>query len=143
MCGFCSDAWVLVLLETKSYIPLSELGPDHGSWGMQDAGGGKLSIFDKPKQHKAYAEAGSFGNYLFETYGIKKIKLLQRLSQDKDRPWQDVFGTDLPELEANWLKQLQTNGKTSAENVSIILKLFERDPGTACSEAQQLVPVKP
>ncbi len=142
MCGFCSDEWVLVLLETKSYIPLSELGPDHESWGMQDAGGGKLSIHDKAKQHKAYAEAGSFGNYLFETYGIKKIKLLQRLSQDKDRPWQDVFGTGLPELEANWLRQLQTNGKTSAENVSIILKLFERDPGTACSEAQQLVPGK-
>ena len=142
MCGFCSDEWVLALLEMKSYIPLNELGPDHESWGMKDAGDGKLSIFDKPKQHKAYAEAGSFGNYLFETYGIKKIKQLQRLSQEKDRPWQDVFGISLQELEANWLKQLKANGTTIEENVSIILKLFESNPGTACSEAQKLAPRK-
>ncbi|MEI6639631.1 MAG: hypothetical protein WCL46_07930 [Chlorobium sp.] len=142
MCGFCSDEWVLALLETKSYIPLNELGPDHESWGMKDAGGGKLSIHDKAKQHKAYAEAGSFGNYLFTTYGIKKIKQLQRLSQEKDRPWQDVVGISLQELEANWLKHLRTIGNTSAENVSIILKLFESNPGTACSEAQQLIPRK-
>jgi hypothetical protein len=34
---------------------------------------------------------------------------------------------------------LRENGKTRAENVSIIRKLFERNPGTACSEAQKLV----
>lgn len=139
MCGFSSDEWVLALMETKSYIPLNELGPDHESWGMKDAGGGKLSILDKVKQHKAYAETGSFGNYLFKTYGIKKIKQLQRLSQEKDRPWQDVFGISLRELEANWLKQLKENGGTKEENVSIVLKLFEKNPGTACSAAQKLV----
>ena len=139
MCGFGSDEWVLALLETKSYIPLNELGPDHESWGMKDAGGGKLSILDKAKQHKAYAETGSFGNYLFQTYGINKIKQFQRLSQEKDRPWQDVFGISMQELEANWLKTLRANGKTREENVSIVLKLFERNPGTACSEAQKLV----
>ena len=119
-------------------IPLNELGPDHESLGMKDAGGGKLSILDKAKQHKAYAETGSFGNYLFKTYGINKIKQLQRLSQEKDRPWQDVFGISLQELEANWLKHLRTNGETREENVSIVLKLFERNPGTACSGAQNL-----
>ena len=139
MCGFGSDEWVLALLETKSYIPLNELGPDHESWGMKDAGGGRLSILDKAKQHKAYAETGSFGNYLFQTYGINKIKQFQRLSQEKDRPWQDVFGISMQELEANWLKPLRANGKTREENVSIVLKLFERNPGTACSEAQKLV----
>ena len=142
MCGFGSDQWVLALLKTKSYIPLSELGPDHESWGMKDAGGGKLSILDKAKQHKAYAETGSLGNYLFKTYGINQIKRLQRLSQEKDRPWQDVFGSSLQELEANWLKHLRTNAEISEENVSIVLKLFERNPGTACSEAQKLVPRK-
>ena len=142
MCGFGSDEWVLALLETKAYIPLSELGPDHESWGMKDSRGGKLSILDKAKQHKAYAETGSFGNYLFETYGINKIKQLQRLSQQKDRPWRDVFGSSLQELEANWLKHLRTNGKTREENVSIVLKLFERNPGTACAAAQKLVPRK-
>jgi len=142
MCGFGSDEWVLALLETKAYIPLSELGPDHESWGMKDSGGGKLSILDKAKQHKAYAETGSFGNYLFKTYGINKVKQLQRLSQQKDRPWRDVFGSSLQELEANWLKHLRTNGKTREENVSIVLKLFERNPGTACAAAQKLVPRK-
>jgi hypothetical protein len=142
MCGFSSDEWVLALLATKSYIPLSELGPDHGSWGMKDAGGGRLSIFDKAKQHKAYVETGSFGNYLYKTYRIDKIKRLQRLSQEKDRPWQEVFGISQLELETNWLKHLQTNGETRKENVSKILKLFEGNPGTACLEAQKLVPSK-
>jgi hypothetical protein len=142
MCGFSSAEWVLALLKTKTYIPLNELGPDHDSWGMKDTGDGKLLILDKAKQHKAYAETGAFGDYLFKTYGINKIKQLQRLSQRKERPWQDVFGIGLPELEDNWLKHLKANGEKREENVSIVLKLFERDPGTACSEAQRLAPRK-
>jgi hypothetical protein len=139
MCGFGSDEWVLALLKARSYIPLNELGPDHESWGMKDAGGGKLSILDKAKQHKAYAETGSFGNYLFQAYGINRIKKFQRLSQEKVRPWQDVFGIGMQELEADWLKALRTNGKTKEENVATVSKLFERNPGTACAEAQKLV----
>jgi hypothetical protein len=142
MCGFGSDDWVLALLKTKSYIPLNELGPDHESWGMKDAGGGKLSILDKAKQHKAYAETGSFGNYLFQTYGINKIKQFHRLSYEKERPSQDVFGINMQELEANWLKALRENEKTREKNVSIVSKLIERNPGTACAEAQQLVTSK-
>jgi len=142
MCGFGSDEWVLALLETRSYIPLNELGPDHESWGMKDAGGGKLSIFDKAKQHKAYAETGSFGNYLFKTYGINQMKRLQRLSQEKDRPWLDVFRDSLQQIEANWLKHLRTNGETRNENIAIVMKLFEASPGTACSEAQNFVTTK-
>jgi hypothetical protein len=138
MCGFGSDDWVLALLKAKSYIPLNELGPDHESWGMKDAGGGRLSIHDKAKQHKAYAETGSFGNYLFQIYGIRKIKHFHRLSHEKDRPWQDVFGIGMQELEANWLNTLRANEKIREENVSIVLKLFERNPGTACAEAQKL-----
>jgi hypothetical protein len=136
MCGFGSDEWVLALLKAKSYIPLNELGPDHESWGMQDAGGGKLSILDKAKQHKADSETGSFGDYLFKTYGINQIKRLQRLSQEKDWPWQGVFGISLQELEANWLKHLRTNGETRERNVSIVSKLLERNPDTACPEAE-------
>lgn len=142
MCGFSSGEWVLALLKTKSYIPLNELGPDHESWGMRDGGGGRLSIFDKSRQHKAYAEAGSFGEYLFKTYGINRIKRLQRLSREKDRPWQDAFGIGLPELEANWLKQLSTSAGAGAKNVSTAIRLFESNPGTACLEAQKLVPGK-
>jgi hypothetical protein len=139
MCGFSSDEWVLALLEAKLYIPLNDLGPDHESWGMKDMGGGKLVIHDKAKQHKAYAETGSFGNYIFQTYGIKKIKQLQRLSQEKDRPWLEVFGINMPELEANWLKTLRENGKTRVGNVATISKLIENNPGAACTEAQQLL----
>jgi len=142
MCGFSSDDWVLALFKTKSYIPLNKLGPDHESWGMKDAGGGKLSILDKAKQHKAYAETGSFGNYLFQTYGIDKIKQFHRLSYEKERPSQDVFGINMQELEANWLQALRANEKTREKNVSIVLKLMERNPGTACAEAQQLVTSK-
>jgi len=139
MCGFSSDEWVWALLETKSHIPLNDLGPDHESWGMKDSGDGKLLILDKAKQHKAYAETGSFGNYLFNTYGINQIKRLQRLSQEKNRPWQEAFGIRLPELEANWLNALKMNGKTRKENVSIVLRLLETNPGTACAEAQESV----
>lgn len=142
MCGFSSDDWVLALLKTKSYIPLNELGPDHESWGMRDAGGGKLLVFNKVRQHSAYAETGSFANYIFWTYGINKIKQLQRLSQRKDRPWQDVFGLDMKELEANWLKALRTNEKKKEDNVSAVSNLFERNPDTACGEAQLLVKSK-
>ena len=142
MCGFGSDDWVIALLKTKSFISLNELGPDHESWGMKDAGGGKLSILDKSKQHKAYAETGSFGNFLLQTYGINKIKQFHRLSSEKDRPSQEVFGINMQELEANWLKALRVNEKTREKNVSIVSKLIERNPGTACAEAQQLVTSK-
>ena len=142
MGGFSADDWVLALLKTNSYIPLNELGPDHASWGMQDAGGGKLSILDKAKQHKAYAEAGSFGNYLFQTYGINKIKQFHRLSHEKERPSQDVFGISMQELEAQWLKALMANEKAREKNVLIVAKLLERNPGTACAEAQKLVTSK-
>jgi hypothetical protein len=108
---------------------------------MEDAGG-RLSINDTAKQHKAYAEAGSFGNYLFQTYGINKIKRFQRLAYEKDRPWQDVFGIGMQELEANWLKALRANKKTKEENVLIVSKLIERNPSTACAGAQQHVTSK-
>jgi len=142
MCGFGSDDWVLALLKTKSYIPLKELGPDHESWGMKDAGDGKLSIHDKAKQHKAYAETGSFGNYLFQTYGVNKIKQFHRLSHEKERPWQDAFGAGMQELEESWLKTLRESEKTREENVSTVLKVFKRNPDTACAEAQKLVTKK-
>jgi hypothetical protein len=143
MCGFASDDWVMALLKTKSTIPLGELGPDHESWGMKDAGGGELSILDKAKQHKAYAEAGSFGNYLFQTHGINKIKQFHRLSREQDRPWQAAFGIGLSELEANWLKTLRAREETGSDTTSTVSTLFERDPGTACAEAQKLVTKAP
>ena len=138
MCGFAADDWVLALLKTPSYIPLSALGPDHESWGMKDHGGGRLSIHDQAKQHRAYAEAGSFGAYLFTTYGISKIKRFHRLSHEKDRPWQDVFGIGLEELEAHWINALSTSQRAGGGNVPIVSKLLATNAGTACAEAQKL-----
>ena len=85
--------------------------------------------------------AASFiqGTYLFETYGIYKLKQLQHLSQQKDRPFLEVFGIGLQELEAAWLERLRAPGKSSTSNVSTAANLFERNPATACSEAQQRV----
>lgn len=143
MCGFNSDDWVLALLKTKSYIPIDELGPDHESWGMKDEGKGRLRITDKAKQHKGYAETGSFGTYLFQTYGINKIKQFHRLSHEKDRPWQDVFRVGIKELEANWINALRVHEKTREGNVSILLKLLDSNPDTACPEAQKLSTKKP
>jgi len=138
MCGCGSDAWALALMNMKSFIPLNELGPDHESWGMRDNGAGRLSVHDKARQHKAYAEAGSFGSYLFRTYGVNRIKLFQRLSQSKSRPWQDAFGADLPRLEANWLEALRASGAASGDNVAAAQQLIGRDPATACAEAQKI-----
>lgn len=138
-CGFSSDDWVLAFLKTKSFLPLNQLGPDHESWGMRDAGSGNLSVFDRAKQSKCYAEAGSFGNYLILTYGINKMKQFHHLSGRQERPWEDVFGMTMQELEANWLKSLQADEKTRDENASTLSKLFERDTNAACSMAQQLV----
>jgi hypothetical protein len=139
MCGFSSDDWVSALLVANSYIPIVKLGPDHESWGMREGRGGGFSVLDYAKQHKAYAEAGSFGIYLFQVYGLDKIKQFHRLSHEKERPWQDAFGRSLQELETNWIAALRANEKAREQNASIVAKLIERNPSTACAEAQKRV----
>jgi hypothetical protein len=133
-CGFSSDDWVLVFKRMNSLIPLNELGPDHESWGHKVGADGFPAVFDRARQSKAYAEAGSFGKYLIQTYGINKMKKFHELSRS-ERPWQGIFGMTLQELEANWLKTLQADEKT----ISTLSKLFERSPDRACLEAQKLV----
>ncbi len=137
-CGFYSDDWVRAFLKMKSFIPLTELGPDHVSWGQKDTGEGFPMVVDRAKQSKTYAEAGSFGNYIILTYGVNKMKRFYELSGRK-RPWEEGFGSNLQELESNWLKALQANEKTKEENASILSELFERNPNTACLEATKLV----
>ena len=125
-------------LEGGIAIPLSELGPDHESWGMKASGDGFPSVFDRARQTRAYAEAGSFGNYLIRTYGINKTKEFYQLSSRKNRPWRDVFGMTLQELEANWLKSLQSDKAIKNENVVALSRLFETNPNTACLAAERL-----
>ena len=140
-CGLSSDDWVVALLRSNAYIPLSRLGPDHESWGMGDSGGGKLVIHDKDRQHRAYAEAGSFGSYLFKMYGMNKIKQFHRQSYQKERPWLEVFGLGMDELEKRWLAAIQETAH--AESVSLILKLRDSRAESPCAEAQRRSPRKP
>lgn len=138
MCGFDSDDWVSAFLNAKSYLLLAELGSDHESWGMKFSGRGGVQVFDRAKQHQAYAETGSFGAYLFRRYGIHKLKQLQQLSQHKARPFQDVFGAPAEELEAHWRAALKESEATRRDSVAMVSTLIERDPVTACRDARRL-----
>ncbi len=91
MCGFSSDTWVQVLLQLKSNVPLSRLSPDHTDWGMKFQNKEPV-VFDQTRRHAAYAEAGSFGEYLIRTYGINTMKQFAHLSYKKERPWKEAFG---------------------------------------------------
>jgi len=125
MCGLSSDDWVLALFETKSYIPLNELGPEHESWGMRQAGSGKVQIFDNGKFHSAYAEAGSFANYLFHTYGINKINSF--ISFPGSRSGRGgSFGRNMQELEETWLRALRANKDARLKNVALAAKLLRK-----------------
>ncbi len=138
-CGFLSDEWVLAFAGTQSLIPLDKLGPDNESWGMRDAGGGRMVPFDRAMHFRTYAESASFGNYLFRAYGIDKIKQYYRLSIQQERPWRQVFGIGLQGLEATWLNSLKAGTDAREENVSMAATLFAKDPATACLEAQKIV----
>jgi hypothetical protein len=142
-CGFSSDHWVLAFVRANMTIPLDELGPDGDSWGHPTGADGLPYVTDRAKHTKAYAEAGSFGNYLIRTYGISRVKQFYRLSLQKERPWRDIFGADMRELEASWLKALRAREPEMAKSVSTVLGLFEKDPNTACTVAQKLVTGNP
>lgn len=138
LCGLAADDWVAALAQTNSLLALKELGPDHESWGMRDAGNGRVMVLDRPRQHAAYAEAGSFGAYLCRTYGLDRLKRLQRLSQDQSRPMQEVFGRSLQELETDWLNALKASPAARSEAQALAARLLRDNPRTACTVAQQL-----
>lgn len=136
MCGLDVDDWVSASVNAKSYLPVAELGSDHESWGMRFSGGGRVSIFDRKKQHTAYAEAGSFGAYLYRSYGIDRIKRLQRLSQGEERPFRAAFGASVEELEASWLAALKESEESRRASVATAARLLAEDPLAACREAR-------
>lgn len=137
-CGFSADDWVLALLRMDAFLPLKDLGPDHESWGMADGGNGRLMVLDRGRQHRAYAEAGSFGLYLYTRYGLDKIKEFHRLSGQGARPAQEVFGLGVDELERNWLAVLRQSEKSNDANIAAVLRLFQGNPRTACVMAQRV-----
>lgn len=137
-CGFDSDEWVAALQELQTFAPLATLGAEHESWGMRDEGNGRLVVFDRATQHRSYAEAGSFGSYLFRRYGIDKVKQFNWLAQGKERPAREVFGASLEELEAGWLEELAAGRRQREAKVLLLRRLLKEDPVLACRAAQRL-----
>lgn len=138
LCGLAADDWVAALAQTNSLLALKDLGPDHESWGMRDVGNGRVMVHDRPRQHAAYVETGSFGAYLYRTYGLDRLKRLQRLSQGQSRPMQEAFGRSLQELEADWLNALKASAAARPEAQAQAARLLRDNPRTACTVAQQL-----
>jgi hypothetical protein len=138
ICGFSSDTWVQALLQLKSNVPLSGLGPDHTDWGMKIKNKEPV-VLDQSRRHTAYAEAGSFGEYLIRTYGINTMKQFVHLSYKKERPWKKAFGLSLDELEADWLRYLNSQIKANAKEVAALKRLIKENSDTACAKARRVV----
>lgn len=136
MCGYDVDSWTAAIRRSGSYIPLKELGEKHEAWGMTFKGK-TPTVSDRKRQHASYAEAGSFGTFLLDRYGVGKVKAFYRASKDQSRPWREVFGRDLVELEAEWLQSLETPGKVSEERVNFVEGLWTKNPKTACYRAEE------
>jgi hypothetical protein len=139
MCGFSNDVWVQALLQTDSTIPLDSLGPDHSDWGMEFRNN-RPFVRNRAKQHAAYAEAGSFAEYLIRTYGIDNMKKFNRLSRSKERPCNEGFGRSLDILEAGWIHYLKSEFEANANDVLILKRLRKANPNTACFKARSVVP---
>lgn len=137
MCGYSNDAWVQALLQLDSSIPLARLGPGHRDWGMEFRNN-KPVVRDRARQHAAYAEAGSFGEYLIRSHGIKKMKEFYRLSLKKERPWKDVFDLSLEQLQSAWFRYLQSEFEANAANVVVLKRFRKINPDSACDKARSL-----
>jgi len=137
MCGFDKDCWVIALSQAASYIPLAKIGSEHSDWGMEIQNN-LPKVKDRVKQHTSYLEAGSFGEFLINTYGIEKMKQFNSLSVNKPRPWKEVFGVALEQLEAKWLEGVRSRTQGKEETISTLLKLLKDNPNTACTSAQDL-----
>jgi len=141
MCGFDKDCWVIALSQVGFYIPLAKIGPDHSDWGMEIQNN-LPKVKDRAKQHASYLEAGSFGEFLINTYGIEKMKQFNLLSTNKPRPWKEVYGTALEQLEAKWLEAVRSRSQEKEETIPTLVKLLRDNPNTACASAQDLAKKK-
>jgi hypothetical protein len=136
MCGYDVDSWAIALKRSGSYIPLKELGEQHEDWGMTFKGK-TPAVSDRKRQHASYIEAGSFGTFLINKYGIEKVKAFYLESLKEARPWQQIFGLDFSALEGEWLKSLDESGKTNAHQIDVLEGLWKQNPKTACDKAQE------
>jgi len=136
MCGYSTDYWVAALVQMGTYIPLSRLGADHGDWGMVIVNN-VPKVQDRAKQHASYIEAGSLGDYLIRQYGVDRMKRFQQLSRTTPRPWQEVFGLGLDQLEAQWLAAVKARAAEHRDETAALVGWLRADPDSACLVAQQ------
>ena len=141
MCGFDKDQWVMALQNEGLYIPITNIGSEHGDWGMEIINNVPV-VKDRVKQHASYLEAGSFGEFLIDTYGIDKMKQFNKLSTNEQRPWQQVYGITLKQLEEKWLETLKLKSKGNESQISTLSILLRSNPVTACHSAQNIAEKK-
>lgn len=108
MCGLHPDDWVLALRDAGAYRPLRELTPENEPWGQTMGRDGLLVMTDERRQHISYAQAGSFGAFLLNSHGPAAMKRFYRITnQTRQRPWNEVYGRGLEDLERDWLAALE------------------------------------
>jgi hypothetical protein len=89
-----------------------------------------LEIGSAPETSIAYPAAGSFTQYLIDTYSLAKVKAAYQQEgrpQEEQRPdtWQSVFGKSLKELERGWLFSLAASYRLETKYVEEFLSSFE------------------
>ena len=73
-----------------------------------------------------------------ETYGVDKMKQFNRLSSTKPRPWEETFGRSLEKLESDWLEVVKSKSRGTEDRITILVKLLQKNPVTACDAAQDI-----
>ncbi len=137
-CGFDTDYWVDAFLQVGQFVSLTKAGPRHEDWGMA-VRNNRPVVNDRALQQALYAEAGSFAEFLIGKYGVDKMKQFNRRSVDTPRPWEQVYGVSLPQLQDDWLNQLKSKSTATDKGVvSSLARLLSDNPDTACAEARKL-----
>jgi len=136
-CGANIDDWVMAMIRSGSYIPLGQIGFRHEDWGMELVNNAP-SVKDRSKQNVCYAEAGSFGQFLADTFGKDKLLELYRRSEPPRRAWQEVFGYPLAELEARWLASLKQKAVGRERQIAALAATWRENPVSACARIQGL-----
>lgn len=137
MCGFSKDEWVFALLQLGSHIPIEKLGREQTDWGKEIINN-TPRVTDRVKQHICYLEAGSFGEFLIDSYGTEKMKRFYQLSKQTHRPWEEVFGVSVDQLETSWLDSIKLKLTKSSKNIPTIMTLWGSNPSSACFSAQAI-----
>ena len=94
-------------------------------------------VKDRKKQHAAYIEAGSFGQYLIDVFGQAKMKEFFYRADMTHRPWREVFGYPLEDLERQWLAQVKRKTAERPEAIATLAGFWQQDPRTACFQMQR------